>query len=259
MGAIMTATIVRALCGALLACAAASAAQGQEMRYRLTNIRLDVEREGWIGQRAQDQLAYVAGAPDARASANARGRTFSLDMLDDSISLDLVRFSPDRAKVGSIPYHADRYKVHQIGLAAHAPIGHLLDATLAGDIAYMRRKLEVVPAAPQRSKTVATRVGIGFARPGGKERLTVQYQNIARAVRRAPAHRLAELLGGAPLNGKGFTLMLSSEADLSPRNRLRMYLIGEAIKRPALDLQIIGAAADTRVDRRATLRFGLTL
>lgn len=240
--------LIRFLALAALQAGLAGTAIAAEGRYRLPKPSFDLAPAVVGVDNAKRQLTLIGGKADDGAEARGRRRTLTAYPVDAGLSLEITRLS-SRPRPEGAPA-SDRYALKQLGLTGRMPLSGEVDIMLFGDAAYMSRTVEAVPAASRKGRILAARAGMGLA--GTAWSLTAQYETVGSKQRHVPTHRLAEILGGAPLNREGLAVHMVAGGD----SRLNLRLTGRAIGRPRQDLEITGAAGERRPEHMAELAIG---
>ena len=185
-------------------------------------------------------LAVIGRLPDNEEVARANRRAVPFDAADIGLSIELtqlsVRLQPGESR--------DAYRFRQFHLDARLPFVRDIDLMVTGDAAYMNRRVLTVPATGGRSRVIAARAGVGIA--GESWSLAARYETLGTRTRRRQMHRMAEILGGAPLNRESLALVASARRDLGGERGIEVSLVGQLVRRTSADLAIIGASGTHR-------------
>lgn len=246
--------LAKALCilaATTLTSALATTASARDDTQRLPSLRprgdetIALPTEGRM-------LALIDRRPAIAEVKRATQSTLPFNAADVGLSIELTQLS---AKLSSVENGGkDSYGLRQLHLDARLPLARDIDLLLTGDTAYMNRRLLAIPATASRGRVMAARAGLGLATSWWS--VSARYETLGTKARRRPMHRMAEILGGAPLNREGFAVVASGRHELAARQKFELSLAGRMVRRSRADLAITGAPGADRTNLAADV--GLT-
>lgn len=175
----------------------------------------------------------------------------------DRIDLAQLRSRTTRMSIGTVELSlstnrsinsADRWSTRVLGLSAAIPMVAGLGLIIGGDYARMSRQLQIVDVIPRRPSIRMARIGMALAL-GEERRLSIDYLSVACSSRHDDPTRLADMIGGGPLAGKGVEIAFATVASATSGAIDWRFSIG-AMQRPAISPGLVDQTA-LPTDRRA--------
>lgn len=143
------------------------------------------------------------------------------------------------------------------GLAAQLPIAGMVRLGARASATRIRRRLVALPVTGRPYSTNVLTAGLTLGADAGPA-LTLDYVKVAPTGRRIPIERLAELVGGAPMAGRGVSLGFVSRPDITAPGQVQWGVTFTAMARPMSDLAF-GNAPGSVGERRSEVVLRLAL
>lgn len=210
-----------------------------------------VTKLAWRLSGAELRFPAVSERPDMSAPVAGRARDQKLGAGPFEGTLRLSRIRGGGAKEMQWPLATDRFTTKAARLSIGANM--LSDWRIAAEseLSLTRRHVVRVPTG-SRPLTMATmEVGLAAVHDGSGS-IALAYVDTMTRGRRRPFDRMAELLGGAPLAGKGLRLSIAQGDDQAPAWIPRWTVALASMRRPQADAQLT-AGSSRRLDNRVEL------
>ena len=198
-------------------------------------------------------LTLIDGRSGDGAVSRGKSRVVPFAAADIGLTFELARLSSKLRPL--VDSELDSYSLRQLHIRGRLPVQGDLEFMLTGDAAHMARRIASVPASLSNGRVLAASAGLGIARDDFS--VTVRYETVGTKVHSGPTHRMAEILGGAPVNREAVALLVADGSDLGRGVRMNYRLGARLARRTRDDLQIIGASADNRTEEAGVLELAL--
>lgn len=204
----------------------------------------------WRPSVAELRFPAVSERLDMSAPVAGRERDQKLGAGPFEGTLRLSRIRGEGAKEASWPLATDRFTTKSARLSIGANV--LPDWRLAveGELSLTRRHVERVPTGSRPLTMATVELGLAAAHDGFGS-IALAYVDTMPRGRRRPFDRMAELLGGAPLAGKGLRLSVSQSDDQARTGFPRWTFALASMRRPQADAELTAGRSrslDTRVE-----------